>query len=100
MKTVVGYYTTGDQNDVLGKTGRLSGAGSGGYFLDQLFSWSREWVPFSLAGPVVTWIVAASGRTPPYSVDSLHVVPVFIVSVFRRTVYSNTKLQLAVASIC
>ncbi len=55
---VVGYYNVGDRMKVWGKTGAFWG-GLWGLFFGSAFFWIPGLGPLLVAGPLVTWIVAA-----------------------------------------
>jgi len=55
---VVGYYNAGDRMKVWGKTGAFWG-GLWGFVFGSAFFWIPGLGPLLVAGPLVTWIVAA-----------------------------------------
>jgi hypothetical protein len=55
---VVGYYTTGDRIKYWGTLGAFWG-GLWGFLFGSAFFWVPELGPLLVAGPLVTWIVAA-----------------------------------------
>jgi uncharacterized membrane protein len=57
-ENVVGYYNTGDRMMVWGRTGAFWG-GLWGLFFGSAFFWIPGIGPLLVAGPLVTWIVAA-----------------------------------------